>query len=86
MGKIYQQLSLAARTMIQTQLEIGIKPAVIALGLGRSPSTISRKLHRNGLKRPKVYRGRGRPAIAGGYRSEVACKRAQLVLYGSAAS
>ena len=76
MGKIYQQLSLAERTMIQAQLEIGIKPAVIALGLGRSPSTISRELHRNGWSRPNVCRGRGRPAIAGGYRSEMACKRA----------
>lgn len=50
MGKIYQQLSLAERTMIQTQLKIGIKSAVIPLGLGRSPSTISRELYRNGWK------------------------------------
>jgi len=77
MGKIYQQLSLAERTMIQAQLEMGIKPAVIAMGLGRSASTISRELHRNSWARPKVCRGRGRPPVAGGYRSEAAHKRAQ---------
>ena len=27
MGKIYKQLSIEERTMIQTQLEMGIKPA-----------------------------------------------------------
>jgi IS30 family transposase len=76
MGKIYQQLSLAERAMIQAQLEIGIKPAVIAMGLGRSSSTISRELRRNSWARTEVRRGRGRPPIAGGYRSEAAHKRA----------
>ncbi|BCT69308.1 helix-turn-helix domain-containing protein [Nitrosospira sp. NRS527] len=38
MGKIYQQLSIEERMMIQTQLEKGIKPAAIALGLNRSAS------------------------------------------------
>ena len=33
MGKIYEQLSIEERTMIQTQLEMGIKPAAIAAGL-----------------------------------------------------
>jgi hypothetical protein len=32
MGKIYKQLNIEERTMIQTQLEMGIKPAAIALG------------------------------------------------------
>jgi len=30
MGKIYEQLSIEERTMTQTQLELGIKPAEIA--------------------------------------------------------
>ena len=47
MGKIYSQLSIEERTMIQTQLEIGNKPAAIALMLNRSASTISRELRRN---------------------------------------
>ena len=40
MGKIYQQLSIEERMMIQTQLEMGIKPAaiVIVLGLNRPAS------------------------------------------------
>lgn len=76
MGKIYQQLSLEERTMIQMQLEMGIKPTAIALGLNRSASAISRELHRNGWVRPNVCRGRGRPPIAGGYRAEAAQKRA----------
>jgi IS30 family transposase len=33
MGKIYEQLSLEERTMIQMQLEAGLSPAAIALGL-----------------------------------------------------
>jgi len=48
MGKIYGQLSLEERTKIQMQLEAGFLPAAIALGLDRSPSTISRELRRNG--------------------------------------
>ena len=47
MGKRYGQLSIEERTMIQTQLEMGIKPAAIALGLNRSASTLSRELRRN---------------------------------------
>lgn len=77
MGKIYKQLSIEERTMIQTQLEMGFKPAVIAVGLNRSPSTICRELRRNGWIRPMTPRGRGRPPLAGGYRAEGAHRRAQ---------
>jgi IS30 family transposase len=77
MGKIYEQLSIEERTMIQTQLELGIRPAAIAVGLNRSASTLSRELHRNGWTRPKRPRGPGRPPVAGGYRAEAAHKRAQ---------
>src|SRR4030066_900045 len=57
MGKIYQQLSIEERTMIQTQLGMGIKPAAIAVWLNRSASTLSRELHRNGWARPQAGRG-----------------------------
>lgn len=77
MGKNYTQLSIEERTMIQTQLGMGIKPAVIALGLNRSPSTLSRELRRNGWARQKTCRGPGRPPVAGGYRAEAAHKRAR---------
>lgn len=76
MGKIYEQLSVEERTKIQMQLEEGFSPAAIALGLNRSPSTISRELRRNGWSRPKARRSTGRPLMAGGYRSEGAHKRA----------
>lgn len=76
MGKIYQQLNLEERTMIQMQLEIGIKPTAIACGLNRSASTISRELCRNGWVRPKLCPGRGRPLVAGGYRATIAQRRA----------
>ena len=36
MGKNYEQLNIEERTMIQTQLEMGIKPAAIAGSRGRS--------------------------------------------------
>jgi len=76
MGKIYTQLSIEERTIIQTQLAVGIKLGAIALGLGRSPSKISRELCRNGWNRPHVIRGPGRPAVAGGYRAQTAQRRA----------
>ena len=77
MGTIYTQLSLEERTMIHTQLERGIKPVAIAMGLNRSASTLSRELHRNGWTRPKTRRGPGRPSVTGGYRADAAHLRAQ---------
>lgn len=77
MTKTYSHLSLAERTLIQTQLEMGLKPAAIARSLDRPASTVSRELRRNGWKRPLSGRARGRPTVAGGYRAEVAQKRAQ---------
>src|SRR4030067_131393 len=69
MGKTYQQLSIEERTMIQTQLEMGIRPAAIAVGLNRSASTLSRELRRNGWTRRKAHPDPGRPPVAGGYRA-----------------
>ena len=78
MGRNYKQLSIEERTMIQTQLEMGIKPAAIALGLHRSASTLSRELHRNGRTRPRARRGPGRAPVAGGYRADAAHRRARI--------
>lgn len=80
MGKKYKQLNVEERTMIQTQLSMGFKPVRIARELGRSASTINRELKRNGWVRPEVHRGRGRPLIAGGYRAEVAHRRAHACM------
>ncbi len=35
MGKIYDQLSIEERVVIQIRLEMGVKPGAIAVGLGR---------------------------------------------------
>ncbi len=35
MGKIYSQLSIEERAVIETQLEMGVKPAAIAVSLNR---------------------------------------------------
>ena len=78
MGKNYSQLSIEERTMIQTQLEMGIKPAGIALGLNRSASTLSRELSRNGWVRATACCGPGRPRMAGGYRAVTAQERANI--------
>jgi IS30 family transposase len=83
MGRIYEQLSFEERTKIQMQLEAGFSPAAIALGLSRSPSTISRELRRNSGVRPKARLGPGRPPVAGGYRSELAHKRARVCAVAS---
>lgn len=76
MGK-YKQLSIEERSVIQAQLTLGFKTSWIAIGLGRSISTISRELHRNGWIRAKVPAKRGRPAIAGKYRAVLAQDRAE---------
>ncbi len=75
MGK-YKQLSIEERSVIQAQLTLGFKPSWIAVGLGRSVSTISRELHRNGWVKLKAKPERGRPAIAGKYRAALAQGRA----------
>jgi IS30 family transposase len=77
MGKIYEQLSIEERAMIQTQLKMGYRLVEIAASLSRSPSTICRELRRNGWNQPVMPRGRGRPTVAGGYRAEAVHTRAQ---------
>ena len=77
MGTIYDQLSLEERTMIHTQLGMGLKPTAMARGLNRSASPRSRELRRNGWTRPETHRGPDRPPMAGGYRADTAQTRAQ---------
>lgn len=72
----YKQLSIEERSVIQAQLTLGFKPSWIAVDLGRSVSTISRELRRNGWAKLKEKPGRGRPAIAGKYRAALAQARA----------
>ncbi|MDQ7058164.1 MAG: IS30 family transposase [Ghiorsea sp.] len=77
MGKHYTHLNNAERSLIQVSLELGQSQADIALSLNRPRSCISRELARNGWKKPSIQRrSRGRPAIAGGYRSVDAQQRA----------
>jgi IS30 family transposase len=76
MGKIYDQLSIEERSIIQMQLELGVKPSVIARMLNRSASTLSRELRRNGWARQSTPRGPGRPRAAGGYQATAAQARA----------
>lgn len=78
MGK-YKQISIEERSVIQAQLALGFKPSWIAVGLGRSVSTISRELHRNGWVKDKKIRARGRPAITGKYRAASAQSRAEVL-------
>lgn len=68
--------------MIHTQLEMGIKPAVITVGLHRSASTLSRELRRNGWTRPKARRGPGRLPMAGGYRADAGLRVTEDAPYG----
>ena len=77
MPKKYTHLSLEERALIQTQLLQGFKPAVIAAGLNRHRSCITRELARNGWQRPSTIRVVGRPPIAGGYSIDRAHTRAQ---------
>jgi len=60
MGKIYDQLSIEERVVLQMRLELGVKPATIAVGLGRPVLTIWRELRRNGWVRPKTHPAPGR--------------------------
>lgn len=77
MTKKYKHITLDDRTLIQTQLQQGFKPAAIAASLNRPRSCISRELARNGWKAAAVTRPVGRPTVAGGYSSSRANTRAR---------
>jgi len=76
MRKIYDQLNIEERVMLQVRLEMGTKPGAIAVGLSRPASTIWCELRRNGWVRPKTQPGPGRPLMAGGNRVQVAHQHA----------
>lgn len=77
MTKKYSHITLSERTLIQTQLQLGLAPAAIAESLGRHRSSITRELARNGWKPASSARPVGRPTIAGGYSSSQASLRAK---------
>ena len=77
MKKTYRHLTVDDRTLIQTQLQQGFKPAAIAASLSRPRSCVTRELARNGWKAASATRSVGRPAIAGGYSSSRANLRAR---------
>ncbi len=79
MPKKYKHITLDDRTLIQTQLQQGFKPAAIAASLGRHRSCVTRELARNGWKALSAARSVGRPAVAGGYSSGRANRRAQIL-------
>jgi IS30 family transposase len=45
MSKRYQHLVMQERALIEAQLGLGVKPSAIALGSGRSRSTVTREMH-----------------------------------------
>jgi IS30 family transposase len=71
MPKSYEHLCYEERVLIQTQLTLGFGPGVIALGLGRCPSTILREIRRNGWRPHLPVR------LGGGYRAAEADRRAR---------
>ena len=73
----YQYLSLAERSLIQTQLSMGWSPAAIAAGLQRARSTVLREIRRNRWDPKKTQRKRGRPYVAAGYYAVTADQRAR---------
>jgi len=78
MGERYTQLSLSERIFLQSQLELGFRPAAIAAGLKRRASTISRELRRNGFRPPKrsPAKAERRGPKPSGYKAELAQLRA----------
>ncbi len=63
MGKRHTQLNIEERTMIQTELGMGLKPAVMVRSLGHSAATLSRELRRNGWVLPPGHHNRGHPRL-----------------------
>lgn len=77
MGNRYEHLSSEERGTIMALVSRGESIRSIAGVLGRSASTISRELARNGYRRPEERGPKGRPAIAGGYDASRAGRRAR---------
>ena len=79
MARGYVHLELAERSLIETQLRLGLRPAAIALGWTRARSTVLREMRRNGWQSDAEVARRGRARIAGGYRCASAERRARLL-------
>jgi IS30 family transposase len=74
MPRGFRHLDLSERVFIETQLSQGKRPAGIAAELRRARSTITWEIRRNRW-RAKLRKG----AIAGGYRSVAADRRARVL-------
>lgn len=77
MGFQYEQLSAEERGTIMALVHEGQSMRAIGALLGRSPSTISRELRRNGYRAPVDRCLLGRPLWAGGYDAVRAGHRAR---------
>jgi IS30 family transposase len=77
MSEGYSHLKVEERAMIQMHLSLGTRPSKIAFYLGRSRSTITRELARNGWQRPRLIARTGPKLIAGGYSCGAADQRAR---------
>ncbi|ADV80922.1 IS30 family transposase [Terriglobus saanensis] len=77
MGNCYVQLDDFERVVIQSQLQMGWRPASIAAGLQRSRSTVTRELRRNGWKRSCESSAQSRRWGNGGYVARRAGQRAR---------
>lgn len=75
----YQQLSAEERGFIMAMKRDDHSAREIARCLGRSPSTITRELRRNGYKATHEVGPMGRPRIAGGYDAHRAGVRSRRV-------
>ena len=79
MTKIYRQLSAEERGVVMGMKAQHCSVRAIAKVTGRSPSTISRELRRNGWQNEAEQCVMGRTRIAGGYDAHRAGKRARRV-------
>jgi IS30 family transposase len=76
MARTYKQLSLEERSLLQTQLVMGWRPAAIAAGLQRSRSTITREMRRNDWQPASEVSPQSRRWGNGGYLARTASLRA----------
>ena len=79
MANTYQQLSAEERGVVMAMKVQYCSARAIAAVLGRSPSTITRELRRNGYQSEAEQCVMGRPRVAGGYDASRAGKRARRV-------
>jgi len=77
MARIYRQLCLEERVVLQTQLSLGLSPAAIAAGLNRARSTITREMARNGWKPAAAATAQSRRWGNGMYLARIADRRAR---------